>query len=228
MPNRSITRSSLANQALDVLRARIFSHALEPGQRLDETALAEELGISRTPLREALKTLSAEGLVELQPHRGCFVTELSLQDLREIFPLMAMLEGQVAHAVARNADAAQLKVLDGLHEKLERHAATGHVDRYYVTNYEFHESLQNFAGNRWLGMVIGDLRKMLKLSRHRSLRFEGRLQDSLAEHRALIAALHSRDADAAERIMRGHLLAQLSALEQMSAAANNAGGNGHD
>ncbi|MDP2134923.1 MAG: GntR family transcriptional regulator [Sulfuritalea sp.] len=213
-----VNRSSLSEQAVALLRERIYSHALLPGQRLDEALLAEQLGISRTPLREALKVLSAEGLVDLQPHKGCFVTELSLRDLEEIFPIMATLEGRVAHEVATKRTAAQLKALDALHDKLERHAAAGDVDRYYETNYVFHDQMQECAGNRWLQIVIGDLRKLLKLSRHHSLRLEGRLAASLAEHRALMQALHRQDAAAAEEVMRGHLLAQLAALRELSLA----------
>ena len=204
---------------MSLLRKRIDSHALLPGQRLDEAELAEQLGISRTPLREALKVLSAEGLVDLRPHKGCFVTELGLRDLEEIFPIMATLEGRVAHEVASKRTPAQLKSLDALHEKLERHAAANDLDRYYETNYIFHDRMQECAGNRWLQIVIGDLRKLLKLSRHHSLRLEGRLEASLSEHRALMQALHGQDADAAERIMREHLLAQLVALRELSLAA---------
>jgi DNA-binding GntR family transcriptional regulator len=213
-----VNRSSLSEQAVGLLRERIYSHALLPGQRLDEAVLAEQLGISRTPLREALKVLSAEGLVDLQPHKGCFVTELTLRDLEEIFPIMATLEGRVANEVASKCTPVQLKSLDALHDKLERYAAAGDVNRYYETNYIFHDRLQECAGNRWLQIVIGDLRKLLKLSRHHSLRLEGRLSASLAEHRALMQALHRQDADAAEQVMRGHLLAQLAALREMSQA----------
>jgi DNA-binding GntR family transcriptional regulator len=213
-----VNRSSLSQQAIDLLREQIYNHKLAPGQRLDEAVLAEQLGISRTPLREALKVLSAEGLVDLQPHKGCFVTELTLRDMEEIFPIMATLEGRVAHEVASKRTPTQLKALDALHEKLEKHAAVGDVNRYYETNYVFHDQLQECAGNRWLQIVIGDLRKLLKLSRHHSLRLEGRLAASLAEHRALMKALHRQDADAAEQIMRGHLLAQLEALREMSLA----------
>jgi len=211
-----VNRSSLSQQAVGLLREQIYDHRLKPGQRLDEAVLAEQLGISRTPLREALKVLSAEGLVDLQPHKGCFVSELTLRDLEEIFPIMATLEGRVAHEVAAKRTPAQLKALDALHEKLERHAAADDVDRYYETNYVFHDQLQECAGNRWLQIVIGDLRKLLKLSRHHSLRLEGRLGASLAEHRALMQALHRQDADAAERVMRDHLLAQLVALRKLS------------
>lgn len=214
-----INDSSLCQQAVDLLRARIYSDVLRPGQRLDEAALAAELGISRTPLREALKILSAEGLVELKPRRGCYVAELTLRDLEQIFPIMAMLEGRVARDVASAVKSADLRRLDALHEKLERYAAAGDIDRYYAVNYEFHDALQVLAGNRWLQHMIGDLRKLLKLSRHRSLMLDGRLQESMAEHRALMDALHRGDGAAAERVMNDHLLAQLAALRRIALRA---------
>lgn len=219
-----VQHSSLAQQAVDLLRERIFSHELLPGRRLDEAVLAEQLGISRTPLREALKVLSTEGLIELRPRKGCYVAELLQADLEEIFPIMAMLEGGVASEVARKRTPAELKDLDALHERLERHAAAGDVDRYYETNYRFHDTLQQLAGNRWLQTVIGDLRKMLKLSRHRSLRLEGRLMESLAEHRALMKALHAGKPAQAEKVMRGHLLAQLAALRKIATKMEDANG----
>jgi DNA-binding GntR family transcriptional regulator len=211
-----INKSSLCQQAVDLLRKRILGQAFPPGQRLDEAALAADLGISRTPLREALKILSAEGLVHIKPRRGCFVAELTPDDLEEIFPIMAMLEGRVAYEAALKAGPEELKRLDVLHEKLEKHAAARDVDRYYEVNYVFHDALQELAGNRWLQHMIGDLRKLLRLSRHRSLKLEGRQQESLAEHRALMAALHRRDAPAAEDVMKSHLLAQLTALRRMA------------
>ncbi len=213
----AINSSSLCQQAVDLLRRRIDSHILAPGQRLDEVAIAAELGISRTPLREALKILSAEGLVDLRPRRGCYVTELTLQDLQEIFPIMAMLEGRVAYEAASRATAADLRHLDALHEKLEHHVSRGDLDRYYETNYVFHSALQELAGSRWLQSIITDLRKMLKLSRHRSLQLEGRLDASLAEHRELMAALHAGDGEAARQVMTGHLMAQLEALQDIAA-----------
>lgn len=187
-----------------------------PGQRLDEAALAGGLGISRTPLREALKILSAEGLLDIRPRRGCYVAEMAQDDLDEIFPIMALLEGEVAREAALKATAADLRRLDQLHAALEKHAAAGDVDRYYEANYVFHDALQQVAGNRWLQHVIGDLRKLLRLSRHRSLRLAGRLQESIDEHRALMAALRARQAETAERVMKGHLLEQLTALKRIA------------
>lgn len=219
-----VQRLTLSLQAVDLLRERIFSHELPPGHRLDEADLAATLGISRTPLREALKVLSTEGLIEQRPNRGCYVAELTLGDLAEIFPIMATLEGCVAHEVATKRSADDLRCLDGLHAELEAHALAGDIDRYYATNYVFHETLQKLTGNRWLQAVIGDLRKTLKLSRHRSLRLEGRLQGSLGEHRELMQALHAGDAAGAERIMREHLLAQLTALQAIAGRESGAAG----
>lgn len=211
----SINRSSLGQQAVALLRAKILAREVAPGERLDEAVLAAELGISRTPLREALKTLAAEGLVEQRPRRGCFVSEMSFRDLEEIFPIMAMLEGRVAYEAAKRCSAADLKRLEALHEKLEKHAAAGDIDRYYAINYEFHDALQQVAGSRWLQHLIGDLRKLLKLSRHQSLTLPGRLAESMAEHDALMRALRAGDAAAASAVMTDHLLQQLEALRRI-------------
>src|SRR5690606_37751323 len=100
---------SLYENVAEQLRQRIASKALKPGDRIDEQALTKELGISRTPLREALKVLQGEGLVTLIPHRGCFVAELNEQDLDDIYEIVAMLESRCAAAVARSATAADIK-----------------------------------------------------------------------------------------------------------------------
>jgi DNA-binding GntR family transcriptional regulator len=147
---------------------------------------------------------------------------MALGDLEEIFPIMALLEGEVAREAAQRATPADFKRLDQMHAALEKHAAAGDVDRYYDANYIFHDALQRVAGNRWLQHVIGDLRKLLRLSRHRSLKLEGRMSESLAEHRALMDALHKHDAEMARRVMKRHLLEQLAALRRMAKAQGDA------
>jgi len=215
---RAISRSSLAQQVTDHLRQRIYDRALPAGQKLDEAALAAELGVSRTPIREALRLLAAQGLVEMRSRRGCFVAALTVQDQQDIFPIMARLEGWVAHQVATSSPDADLARLEVLHDALERHAATGNTDRYWEANYVFHIALQELAGNRWLQHLLGDLRRKLNLARHRSLKLPGRLAGSLAEHRALMAALRARDGQRAEAIMRDHLMHQLDALLELERA----------
>ena len=172
---------ALYQEVAERLRERIFSHELPPGTWVDEQALAEQYGISRTPLREALKVLASEGLVTLKPRRGCYVTEISERDLDEVFSVMAMLEGECARLSAARASEDDLARLRAIHANLEKAAAKPDIDRFFEANQAFHLALQEIADNRWLLHVIEDLRKVIKLSRHHSLFSEGRLEQSLAE-----------------------------------------------
>jgi Transcriptional regulators len=212
-----IVRQALYQEVADRLRAMIRSRALATGDWIDEARLTVELGISRTPLREALKVLATEGLVRLEPRKGCFVNELSFRDLEDIFPLMAMLEGRCAYEAARKASDADLRALEPLHQALQKHARAGRVDDYYQTNYLIHEAVQRLADNRWLSDMVDNLRKVLSLSRHKSLSLPGRIHESCAEHMAILAALKARDPDGAEALTRRHLLRQLDALRELAA-----------
>ena len=217
MNSETINRSALYQEVAERLRQRIFSHDLAPGAWVDEQALAEAYGISRTPLREALKVLAAEGLVTLKPRRGCYVTEVTERDLDEIFPVLALLEGRCAYEAAEKLRADDQRRLEALHERLEKAAVAADIEGFFEANQAFHRALQELAGNRWLTQVIGDLRKVLKLIRHHSLFVEGRLEQSLEEHRAIIKAIRVRDAVGAEQAMRAHLMrgrAALAAREQ--------------
>ncbi len=212
-----IVQQVLYLEVADRLRAMIQSHELGPGAWIDEARLTRELGISRTPLREALKVLVAEGLLRLEPRRGCFVNELSVGDLDDIFPLMAMLEGRCAYEAARKVTEDDLRRLEPLHRQLEQHAAAGDIDRYYEANALIHEAIQALADNRWLSEIVDGLRKRLSLSRHKSLAFPGRMQESCAEHLAVFAALRARDPEGAEALTRKHLMRQLDALHALAA-----------
>jgi DNA-binding GntR family transcriptional regulator len=212
-----ITSTALYQQVAERLRQQIFAHELTPGDWVDEQKLCEQYGISRTPLREALKVLAAEGLVELKPRRGCYVTEISRQDLDDIFPLIALLEGRCAFEAVQRAKAAELAELTAIHEQLERAAATQQIALFFEVNQEFHRRIQAMAGNRWLLSVIQDLRKVLKLSRLHSLSLEGRLQQSLAEHRDILRHIEAQDAAGAERAMYAHILSGREALARMEA-----------
>jgi DNA-binding GntR family transcriptional regulator len=215
----SLAAPALYQQVAERLRNRIFAHELAPGAWVDEQTLAEEFGISRTPLREALKVLAAEGLVQLRPRRGCYVTEVSEQDLDEIFPVMALLEGRCAREATVKATAADLQQLAGIHAELERHAAVNDADRFFETNQEFHQALQDLAGNRWLRQLIEETRKFIKLTRRDSLNLDGRLKQSLAEHRGILAAVRHRNPDEADRLMRDHLLSGRAALARLHTAS---------
>jgi DNA-binding GntR family transcriptional regulator len=200
-----IPQTALYQEVAERLRQRIYAHELSPGSWIDEQALAEGYGISRTPLREALKVLASEGLVNLIPRRGCYVTEISERDLDEIFPLLALLEGRCAAEATRRAKPADIKRLVAIHETLERHTTQGNLEAFFEVNQAFHAEIQRLADNRWLMQVISDLRKVLKLTRHHSLSREGRMQQSRDEHRDIMAAIRAGQPDAAERAMQIHL-----------------------
>ena len=212
---RSIA-DSLHHQAAEKLRQQIFAGELAPGSFVDEAALCEQLAVSRTPLREALKVLVAEGLLRHEPRRGCFVAEITERDVDQIFPVMALLEGRAAHEATAHAGPADIAALELLHQRLREHAGAGRITEYYEANYAIHEAFITLADNRWLAQVIGDLRKILRLARHQTLHVPGRLQQSMAEHLQVFAGLKSGDAGAAEQAMRQHLFAQREALRALA------------
>jgi len=211
-----VIHNSLHDEVAAQLRERIFAGELAPGAFLDEVALAAQMKISRTPLREALKVLTAEGLVRHEPRRGCFVNQVTAKDLDEIFPVIALLEGRCAHEAAQHASDADLERLQALHDKLGRHAKARRINEYYAVNFEIHEAIIALADNRWLAQVIGDLRKIVKLARLQQLHAPGRLDQSCAEHMAVFAALKARDAEGAEAAMRTHLTRQRTALRDLA------------
>ena len=198
----SLTPRALYEEVAELLRQRIFKRELAPGSWIDELKLAEEYGISRTPLREALKVLATEGLVTMKVRRGAYVTEVSERDLADVYHLLALLESDAAGIVATQATPAQLKELQGLHEELEK--AAGNRERFFEINETFHMRLLEIANNRWRDQMVADLRKVMKLNRHNSLLKSGRIEESLAEHRAIMQALAARDAEATAQRMREH------------------------
>ena len=201
-PSGRLAASALYVQVAERLRSRILAHTLAPGSWIDEQALAADFGISRTPLREALKVLAAEGLVTMKLRRGAYVTEVSERDLAEVYQLLALLESDAAGVVATEATDAQLGELETLHRQLE--ASVTDRDRFFAANERFHMRLLEIADNRWRNQMVTDLRKVMKLNRHHSLFKQGRLEASLKEHRRIMAALKSRNAARVRLLMQQH------------------------
>ena len=203
----------LYEEVADQLRVRIFAHELAPGTWIDEQTLAKEFGISRTPLREAIKVLAAEGLITMKLRRGAYVTEVNRGDLEQIFTILSLLEGQAAKEAATKAQEKDLNELDDMHLRLEKAAADRNLEQFFEVNVRFHERVIAIANNPWLTDVIADLRKVLKLQRKDALSRTGRLQSSLSEHREILKALLKRDPIAAEQAMRTHLARGLEAAK---------------
>ena len=208
-PASRLAPRALYQEVADRLREAIFARRLEPGSWIDEQKLAAEYGISCTPLREALKVLAVEGLVTMKVRRGAYVTEMSREDVEQVYHLLGLLESDAAARVAELATPAQRAELEALHQLLERQVKNR--EAFFAANERFHMALLRVAGNRWAEQVVTDLRKVMKLNRHHSLFRQGRLADSLAEHRGLLAAIVAGDAAAAARLMRAHFANGLEA-----------------
>ena len=204
-----LSTRALYVEVAELLRERIFAQALAPGSWIDELKLSEEYGISRTPLREALKVLAAEGLVTMKLRRGAYVTEVSERDLREVYHLLALLESDAAAVVAERASDEQLRELQALHQDLEQ--AAGDREQFFTINEAFHRRLLELADNRWRDQMVNDLRKVMKLNRHHSLLKSGRIQESLSEHSLLVEALVQRNSKLAAQRMQAHFQSGLEA-----------------
>jgi DNA-binding GntR family transcriptional regulator len=207
----SLAPRALYEEVAELLRQRIFARELEPGSWIDELRIAEALGISRTPLREALKVLAAEGLVTMKVRRGAYVTEVSEKDLRDVYHLLALLESDAARVVAQSASNEQMAQIEALHQNLE--AAVDNRDHFFEINETFHMLLLELADNRWRNQMVADLRKVMKLNRHSSLFKEGRIEQSLAEHRAIVQALTQRQPELAAERMSAHFTNGLQAAQ---------------
>ena len=207
--HQPLARRALYQDVAERLRQQIFARELEPGGWIDEMKLAADYGISRTPMREALKVLAAEGLVTMKLRRGAYVSEMSREDVEQVYHLLALLESDAAGQVAAHATPAQRTELAGLHAQLEKQAR--HRDSFFLVNEQFHMALLQMAGNRWALQMVADLRKVMKLNRHHSLFKRGRLAESLNEHRALMLAIEARDAGATARLMKAHFSSGLEA-----------------
>lgn len=201
----SLSHRALYEEVAELLRQRIFKRELEPGSWIDELKIAEDYGISRTPLREALKVLAAEGLVTMKVRRGAYVTEVNEKDLSDVYHLLGLLESDATGVVATRATPSQLQELQALHDELEA-AGSGkpNRERFFEINERFHMRLLEIADNRWRNQMVADLRKVMKLNRHNSLLKSGRIEESLAEHRAVMAALQAHDATTAQQKMLEH------------------------
>ncbi|WP_374673063.1 GntR family transcriptional regulator [Ideonella sp.] len=216
-PADPLAPRALYQQVAERLREQIFNRELEPGSWIDELKLAQEYGISRTPLREALKVLAVEGLVTMKVRRGAYVTEMSTDDVQQVYRLLGLLEADAAAEVAERRRADEIAELRALHDKLEKQVRQR--DAFFAANEQFHLRLLALAGNRWRSQIVGDLRKVMKLNRHHSLFRRGRIAESLAEHRAVMQAIEAGDGARAAQLMREHFANGLAAASPAPAPA---------
>lgn len=200
-----ILPAQLERRVYERLRDDILSGALQRGEQLVETRIAEDLGVSKTPVREALIRLQRDGLVEIEPYRGARVLEPSADDVREILELRALLECQIARDIARRQPAAVLKALEASVEESRRAQAAGDSARLLDALTAFSDLMAGACGNSRMAKLLVDLRSVLLLIGSSSLRAPGREGRSITEHERILAAIRAGDVEAAARATAEHV-----------------------
>lgn len=222
-------RSKMSEQLKETLEERVVTGIYLPGMRLDETELASEFAVSRTPVREALIQLSMHGLIELRPRRGAVVTEISPQRLYEMFEVMAELEAMCVRQAARRFTESDMAAVQSAQAACEAACEQADADDYYHKNACFHMALYAACHNSFLQDQAAALFRRLGAYRRLQLRHPGRLHSSLDEHAGIVAALLARNGELAAERMRQHvtvqgelfadLMASVSRLGKVGAAA---------
>lgn len=198
--------SSLTSVVQQELERRIVQGELSPGDKLIEATLAESLGVSRGPVREAFRMLEEAGLVRQEKNRGAFVRHIPLDEALEIFDLRAMMDEAVGRQLAEHITPEQLRQVRARVDEMERSVKAGDADAYHLQNLAFHDTLVSFTGNRKLTVLYRRLINELSLFRRINLDDARQLPVSVGEHRAIVKAIASGDAEAAGRAMRQHVL----------------------
>ena len=216
---RKLARSSLRDQAVEALREMVISGAIPAGARINEAELAEQLGISRGPLREAIQRVGAEGLVELRGNRGAFVREIAVGDVRLIYEVREALESAAAQRAALVASAAEIAELerqvaevDEIIQSGDAHTGDSNNRVLELTN-DFHLAVLEMCQNPYLQRYGNDLHVQLRVARLHSEHSPERAKQVLEEHRAIVAALSKRDGAAASKAMSEHLMNSLARFE---------------
>jgi len=219
----------ISDQLREKIEEQIATGELQPGSALDEATLVEQHGVSRTPVREALIQLAAEGLIEIRPRRGAVVTSIGPTRLMEMFEVMAELEAMCGRLAARRMSDAQRKALMAAHEACEDARNKDDSDAYFYCNEQFHSAIYAGSQNLFLIEQTSQLQRRLRPYRRLQLRVRNRMGASFKEHLSVVEAIIAGDADATEKALRSHvvvqgerfadLLASLNAFVPQSAAA---------
>ena len=205
-------RVSLKDQAYLAIKRAILALKLKPGQALVESDLAEQLGISKTPVRTALHELEREGLVNRVLYKGTYVAEVNLKDVQEIFELRAVLEGLAARLAAPTFDDSELAAAREILRLMEEAVVAGDRDLASEHGQQFHEMILQKADNQRLQVIVHNLDDHLQRYRLLSDQIKGRLEKSLGEHKRTIEALELRDPELSEQMIKLHLHSVLEGL----------------
>ncbi len=198
--------SSLSKRIFNSLRNDILDGKYKRGDKLVELKLARELGVSRTPIREGLKQLEFEGLVENIPNKGTVVNSVSSQDINDILTIRLAIEGIAVEWTIDRMDEEILKELKETCELMEFYTAKKDVEKILDLNTQFHEIIYKASGSRYLNNILNDFQSYMKGARKKSLYSEGRLQSALQEHIEIMSAFEDKDKERAKELLRKHIM----------------------
>lgn len=209
-----IERRALHEELADGLRDLIVEGELKPGEKISEKSLCEMFGVSRTPLREALKILAIEGLVQLTPNRGASVTELKLSDLEELFPVIAAMEGLAGELACRSISDTEIEELRSLQAEMEIYHADENLPDYFRVNQQIHQLIIDAADNASLAQMHRTMSARVKRARFIANVSKQRWGEAVKEHRAILNALEKRNEDLAGKLMKQHIANKFAALRE--------------
>lgn len=206
LPNSTrIVRAALYDEVVQRLRQMILEGELAPGSRVPERILCEQLGISRTPLREALRALASEGLIDMAPHRGATVSKLSARDLDNMFEVMEALEALSGELACERISEVGIAQVKHLHDEMLKHYKRRDRPEYFRFNQLIHEALVQAAGNAVLSSVYAALGARIRRARYMANLSEERWHHAVEEHEMILAALIDRDAVRLGTLLKDHL-----------------------
>lgn len=223
-----IVKAALHDEAVTRIRDMIVEGQLEPGSKISERQLCELFGISRTPLREALKVLAREGMLVLLPHRGARVAQLTGKDMADLFRVMGTLEGLAGELAAENVTDEALQEIRALHHEMLAHHARGDRAAYFRTNQAIHEAILAAAGNGVLSTMYESLRGRMRPARYMANLSRERWDEAVREHGEILEALTRRDGPRLREILQEHLRNKYHALVASGAVAEGEAASGEE
>lgn len=215
-----IVRRSLHDELVDLLREMIVKGDLEPGSKVPEQNLAENFGVSRTPMREALKVLASEGLITLTPNKGATISALTLEDLEEAFPVMGALEALSGEMACHNISDDGIEAIRRLHIQMVKHYHAGEMPQYFRFNQEIHNYILEAADNPTLTTMYRSLSSRVRRARYVANISKSRWAQAVSEHEEIISALSARDGAALSEILKRHLANKFETVKDTIAATN--------
>ncbi len=205
---------SLSGKVFHKLQEDILSGKYAIDEELKEKTIGDELGVSRTPVREALRQLELQGLVTITPNKGAHVVGLSKQDLIDIYEIRSVLEGLCAKWAAVNATPEQIEELEEIVYLTEFHVSKGHSDQVFALDNKFHEKLYEASGSKVLGSVLSDYHHYVQRVRRATLKSRERSEKSNDEHRMIAEAVKAHDSEKARMLANTHIMRTIENIDQ--------------